>query len=260
MDIPTISLNTKANVPVVGLGTWQLKSDLNTVLSNAYAIGYRHIDTAKYYGNEEEIGHAIKKNAIPRDELFIATKLWGTDHGRAKAAIDESLERLGMDYVDLYLIHWPSHDSAMRQKTWKDMEAIYKSGKAKAIGVSNYDIEILREMDGYAEIRPAMNQVEVNPFSYPKELIEYCHEHKIVVTNYSPLVRGRRGTDDVLEKIAEAYGKTASQVMLRWGVQLGNIVIPKASQVKHLEENIDIFDFELTKDEMREIGGLGETY
>ncbi len=258
-DIPTITLNKGAKIPVVGIGTWQMRNVEHAVYT-ALEAGYRHIDTAKIYGNEKEIGQVLKKTPYARNEIFVTTKLWPSDHGRERplAAIDESLENLSLKYVDLYLVHWPSHSEKMRKDTWKAMEDIYKSKKAKAIGVSNYDIELLDELEGYAEILPAMNQIEVHPFWYRKELIDYCHEKKIAVTNYSPLMRKRDLDDPELQKISDTHEKTPAQILLRWGIQLGNIVIPKAETPEHIKEDIDIFDFELSDGEMQNLSALNQ--
>jgi methylglyoxal/glyoxal reductase len=257
-DIPTIELNTGAEVPVLGLGTWNLEGEAEAATLAALAAGYRHIDTAKIYNTEKEIGRALKKTDIPREEIFITTKLWTSDHGydRTLGAIDDSLGRLDLDYVDLYLIHWPTNDAGMLAETWKAMEDIYNLGKAKAIGVSNYELHHLREMDSYAEIMPAMDQIEVHPFWYRKDLVEYCHTHDIAVTNYSPLTRSQYLKESTIVAMAKQHKKTPAQVLLRWGIQIGNAVIPKSANPKHIKENIDIFDFELSEEEMDQLSEL----
>jgi len=258
MEIPTIELNTGDEVPVIGLGTWNLEGQAEAAVLEALKTGYRHIDTAKIYGTEKEIGRSLKKTSVAREEIFVTTKVWNSDQGydRTLGAIEDSLSKLDLDYVDLYLVHWPSADEHVREETWKAMEAIYTDGKAKAIGVSNYELHHLREMDSYAEIMPAMNQIEVHPFWYRKDLVDYCHSHDIAVTNYSPLTRKEHLGDKTIVQIAERHKKTPAQVMLRWGMQLGDIVIPKASSPKHIKENIDIFDFELTQNEMEDLAEL----
>ncbi len=260
MEIPTIELNTGAEVPVIGLGTWDMEGEAEASVLEALQAGYRHLDTAKIYGTEKEIGRALRKSDVPREEIFVTTKVWNTDQGEegTLAAIDASLSKLDLDYVDLYLIHWPHHSERIREETWKAMEAIYNDGKAKAIGVSNYELHLLREMDSYAEIMPAMNQIEVHPFWYRKDLVDYCHAHDIAVTNYSPLTRREHLEDPVIANIAKRNGKSPAQVLLRWGVQLGNIVIPKAAKPAHIRENIEIFDFELTKKDIEELAELDQ--
>jgi diketogulonate reductase-like aldo/keto reductase len=258
MAIPTIEINTGAEVPVVGLGTWEMEGEAEKATLDAFDAGYRHIDTAKIYVTEKEIGRALKKTEIPREELFITTKVWNSDQGyeRTLEAIEDSLAKLDQEYVDLYLIHWPNDDARMREETWKAMEALYTDGKAKAIGVSNYELHHLREMDSYAEIMPAMNQIEVHPFWYRKDLIDYCHTHDIAVTNYSPLVRQQHLEESTIVAISTEHKKTPAQVLLRWGVQLGNIVIPKSANPKHIKENIAIFDFELSSKNMEDLAEL----
>jgi len=259
-DIPTVELNTGVQVPIVGLGTWNLEGSAEAATLAALGAGYRHIDTAKIYGTEKEIGRALKKSDVPREDIFITTKLWTSDQGydRTMTAIEDSLSKLDMDFVDLYLIHWPTDDDELRIETWKAMEDIYNDGKAKAIGVSNYELHHLREMDSYAEIMPAMNQIEVHPFWYRKDLVDYCHTHDIAVTNYSPLTRAHYLKEQVIADIAKRHKKTPAQVLLRWGVQMGDVVIPKSGNPKHIQENIDIFDFELTPAEMEQLSALSD--
>ncbi len=259
--VKTLELNTGAQVPVVGFGTWKLNgADAERACSEAFDAGYRHIDTAKMYQNVAEVGRAIAKCALARKEIFVTTKLWANAQGcdDAPVAIDESLRKLGLEYVDLYLIHWPVDSAKLRQETWKAMEEIYASGKAKAIGVSNYGEELLEEMSEYAKIVPSMNQIEVNPFVCDKSLIDYCHAHNIVVTNYKPLTRALQLGHPVIIEIAKEYGKTAAQVLLRWGIELGNVVIPKSSKSEHIKENIDIFDFKLSTEDMARLDELNQ--
>lgn len=263
--IPAISLNNGAAMPVLGIGTWDMQ-DTEQAIQWALEAGYRHIDTAKIYDTEEGIGKAVRQSAIPREELFIVTKLWNTDQGynTALMAMDESLAKLQMDYVDLYLVHWPTTDEwsgeNKREETWKAMEEIFHSGKARTIGVSNYKREHLEEMKIYAAIPPAVNQIEFHPFWFRKELMDYCHEHGIAVTDYCPLTRTKRLDNPVIGKIARKHEKTPAQVLLRWGIQHGNIVIPQSSNQAHIQENMDIFDFELEEQDMINLNGLNQNW
>lgn len=251
-------------MPTVGLGTWNLAGRVEEPVLAALTAGYRHIDTAKVYDTEEGIGRAITKSSTPREDIFITTKLANHNQGyeSALAAIDESLEKLGMTYVDLYLIHWPFTEETegenRREETWRAMEEIHAKGKAKAIGVSNFEIEHLKEMDGYAKIKPAVNQIELHPFWYRKELVGYCRAKNIAVTAYSPLTRREYFGHETLKSIAEAHGKSVAQVLLRWNLQHGNVVIPKSASPEHIAENIDVFGFELSGDDMWKLDSLNE--
>lgn len=268
MDIPTKKLNNGINIPTLGLGTWKAKegNEVEKAVLWALQSGYRLIDTAKIYGNEEGVGEAIAQSGIPRKQIFVTTKLWNVDQGYKEAllAIDESLARLGMDYVDLYLIHWPftnrTSGENKRAETWKAMEEIYKAGKAKAIGVSNYTIEHLEEIQTYAAVTPAVNQVEFHPFLYQKELMGYCQNNNIALEAYCPLSQGHRLQNEQILQIAQGHKKTSAQVMLRWSIQHGNIVIPKSIHKERIEKNLQIFDFELSGKEMGILDGLNVNY
>lgn len=258
-------LSNGVRIPSLGFGTWGLANG-KEVQSVVWALeaGYRHIDTAKVYGSEGAVGQAVRSSAIPREEMFITTKLWNSDQGYepTSRAIDASLEALSMEYVDLYLVHWPFTDEMVgdnkREKTWRAMEEVLASGKAKAIGVSNYLVEHLEEMRGYATVLPMVNQVECHPFWFRGELIDYCHEKGIVVTNYSPLTRGTMLDHALIQTIADEHEKTPAQILLRWGLQHGSVVIPKSSNKEHIEENLHIFDFTLPEIDMRALDGLNE--
>jgi len=259
-------LNNGTSIPVLGLGVWQMAEGGETANAVKWALqtGYRLIDTAKIYGNEAEVGRAIKESGVPREQLFVTTKLWNEDQGYEPAlkAINASLERLGMDYIDLYLIHWPFYDREKtgnkREETWKAMEEIYRSGKAKAIGVSNYTIEHLEEMKNYAKILPAVNQVEFHPFLYQRDLLDYCWQNDIVLEAYSPLVHGKKLEDERITAIAKKYGKSNVQVLIRWSLQHGNVVIPKSSHKERIEENFNVFDFTLDALDMKDLDDLNE--
>ena len=256
----TIKLNNDVKIPVLGLGTWQIKGKdvINAVLW-ALEAGYRHIDTAKLYGNEKEIGIAIKESDIPRKELFITTKLWDSDQGfdKAYAAFNNSLRKLDLSFVDLYLIHWPRK---LRNETWKALEKIYDEGKARAIGVSNFAIHHLEELLINTEIVPAVNQVEFSPFLYQKDLLEYCKEHEIQLEAYSPLTKGRKITDSRLADVSAKYSKTPAQILIRWVLQHEVIVIPKSSNKARIVENANVFDFSISEENMEFLNSFGDRF
>ncbi len=255
-----VALHNGIKMPIVGFGTWKIlpNSKAQRVVSSALSAGYRYIDTARIYLNEKGVGAAINDSGIARDKIFVSTKLWNSDQGseKPKKAFDRSLKRLGLDYVDLYLLHWPVTDK--RLESWRALEDIYKSGRAKAIGVCNFTEEHLAELLDNCEIAPMVNQVEFHPFLYQKMLLEYCNEHNIHVEAYSPLAHGRRMQDKTIMEIANKYSKSTAQIMLRWNIQLGNIVIPKSTSRERIEENADIFDLEIDKKDMDRIENLNE--
>jgi diketogulonate reductase-like aldo/keto reductase len=228
-------------------------------VAEALNTGYRLIDTAMVYGNEKGVGAAIRDSKIPRDEIFLTTKLWNSDQGYESGlkAFETSLTRLGLDYVDLYLIHWP-RGTELTRESWKALEEIHASGRAKNIGVSNFDVDELKELLSYAKTPPAVNQIELHPFIYKEQrpVVEYCQEKGIVVEAYSPLAQAKQMNHPVINEIAEQSGKTAGQVMLRWAVQQGTVPIPKTSHQERMAENLDIFDFELSEAQMTSLDGL----
>ncbi|MBI2667704.1 aldo/keto reductase [Candidatus Woesearchaeota archaeon] len=257
MDINSkVNLNNNLKMPVIGLGTWQIrgKSAENSVLY-ALEAGYRLIDTASFYNNEEEVGNAIKKSGIPRGDLFITTKIWNSEHNDPEKAFNKSLKKLNLDYIDLYLIHWPVQE---RLKTWKILERLYKEGKCKAIGVSNFTINHIKELLNNSEIIPAVNQVEFSPYLYQKELLEFCKLKKIALEAYSPLTRGANLDDEKLADIARKYNKSTAQILIKWGIQHGLIVIPKSSNKDRIYENINIFDFNIAKKDMEHLDSLND--
>jgi diketogulonate reductase-like aldo/keto reductase len=262
MDVvATKALNTKHEMPAVGLGVWQMAEgrEVRRAVTSALGSGYRLIDTARIYGNEIGVGEAIRQSDIDRSEIFLTTKLWNDDHGyhEARRGIEGSLGRLNVDYLDLYLIHWP--DGGKRVETWQAMEEFQGEGKVRSIGVSNFEIEHLEELAAAGLSVPAVNQIKFHPFVYGKqrELLEYCRENGIVVEAYSPLARARQMDEEILRTVAERHGKTPAQVMLRWALQHGTVVIPKSANPDRIKQNIDVFDFELTEDEMDRINKLG---
>lgn len=258
----TLKLNNGINIPILGLGVWQAAEgeEVEDAVRIALAAGYRLIDTAKIYGNEMGVGTAIKAASVAREDLFVTTKLWNEDQGYDSAlqAIDTSLTELQLSYVDLYLVHWPNSDRAVREETWRAMEAIFNSGKAKAIGVSNYTVAHLQEMDNYATIPPSVNQVEMHPFVYDESLLAACTERNIVPEAYSPLSRGERLMDSRITEVAATYGKTNAQILIRWGLQHNMVVIPKSVREERILENMDVFDFNLSAEDMATLDGLAE--
>jgi len=263
-----ITLNNGVEMPVIGLGVWKIEEgeQVENAVKFALDAGYRMIDTAKIYKNEIGVGKALNKYGLLREEFFVTTKVWNEDQGyeNTLAAIDESLKKLGLAYVDLYLVHWPTADTEVttsinkRQETWKAMEEIYKSGRARAIGVSNYTMAHLEEMKEYATIMPAVNQVEFNPFLFQEGLLNYCKKHNIALEAYSPLSRGKKVEDSRILNIASKYKKTGPEILLRWGLQHGAIVIPRSTKKEHIQENINIFDFEISAEDMKEIDMMDE--
>lgn len=248
-------------MPAIGFGTWQilLNGRAKRVVTEAIASGYRLIDTAMVYGNEKGVGAAVRGSGVPREELYVTTKLWNFDQGYESGlrAIDTSLSRLGLDYVDLYLIHWPRGSELTRQ-SWKALEEIHASGRAKNIGVSNFGVEELQELVAYAKVKPAVNQIEFHPFIYQdqKPILEFCKKHGIITQAYSPLARGRGIDNDVIEEIAAETGKTNGQVLLRWALQHGTVPLPKSTHKSRKDENIAIFDFELKPSQMKRLNNL----
>lgn len=255
-----VTLNNGVHMPKLGFGVWQVPNEEATpAVEKAIEVGYRLIDTATVYQNETGVGKAIANSQVPREELFITTKLWNADHGYEKAlkAFEESIERLGLDYVDLYLIHWPCPDFGLYIETYKALEKLYKDGRVKAIGVSNFNIEHLEKIFAECEVVPVVNQVECHPYLQQKELKEFCAKHNIYIEAYSPLMNGRDVlNDEVITNIAEKHNKTAAQVILRWHLQNNTIVIPKSVTPSRIEENFNVFDFKLTDEDMEKISTL----
>ncbi|MFD5599731.1 aldo/keto reductase [Leucobacter sp. NPDC058333] len=256
LPIPNLSLSSGTTIPQLGAGVYLVKpGEAVDVVGTALEVGYRHIDTASLYGNEAEVGAAIAKSGLARDEVFVTTKLWNTDQSRAAEAFQESLDRLALDRVDLYLIHWPQPMYGEALGAWRSLIDIADSGRASAIGVSNFEISDLRQLIDETGVVPAVNQIELHPLHQRRELVEFCTEHGIVVEAWGPLAQGKSDLferEELLE-IARAHGKSAAQVVLRWHVQQGRVVFPKTVRRARLIENADIFDFALTDGELATI-------
>lgn len=262
-DVPSILLNNGKTIPQFGFGVFQIKpEDTAEATQRAFDAGYRHIDTAQMYGNEREVGEAVAKSGIDRDELFITSKLNNGFHrpDDAKRAFDETLDKLGSDYVDLFLIHWPlptRYDGDF-VSTWQTLEEFYREGRARSIGVSNFTTKHIGRLLAETDVVPAVNQIEVHPYLTQDELRGYCAEHQIAVEAWSPIAQGKVLDDPVLTSIAEKYGKTVAQVVLRWHIERGDIVFPKSTTPERIVENISIFDFELDGDDVETISSVNK--
>jgi diketogulonate reductase-like aldo/keto reductase len=255
-----LPLNSGAPIPQLGLGVWQTPRGRATrnAVAAALSLGYRHIDTAHIYGNEADVGAAVRASDVPREEIFVTTKLWNDDQGYDPAlrAFDESLRRLGLDYVDLYLIHWPV--PGRRLESWRALESLHRDGRARAIGVSNYMRPHLKELLAKAKVVPAVNQIEVSPFLQQRDARAACAASGIIVEAYSPLTRGRRLDHPAVQGIAQRFGRSPAQVLLRWGIQHGLVVLPKSANPDRIAQNGAIFDFTLDTKAMAELDALDE--
>jgi 2,5-diketo-D-gluconate reductase A len=261
-NVPAIQLNSGASIPQLGFGVFQIDpKDTAATVQTAFEVGYRHIDTAQMYGNEAEVGEAIARSGLSRDQLFITTKCNNSNHGYddSQRALDESLSKLGLDFVDLYLIHWPLPGKDLYVQTWQGLEQAAKDGKARSIGVSNFKEHHLDRLAQETDTTPAVNQIELHPHLQQPEMREYDRSHGIATEAWSPIGQGKGVIDDDrIGSIAQAHGKTPAQVTLRWHIQLGNIIFPKSVTESRIRENFEIFDFELTDDEMSTIGSLDQ--
>lgn len=257
---PTITLRGGAKIPVIGLGVYQNPPGETThrAVLDALALGYRHIDTARIYDNEEDVGRAVRASGVAREDVFLTTKLWNSDHGydRTLRACEASLARLGVAYLDLFLVHWPV--ARLRKDTWRAMVKLKDDGKCRAIGVSNFMVQHLEELFEASDVLPEVNQIELHPFLYPRDVIDLCEKHGIVVEAYSPLTRGERLGDRRIASIAKALGRTPAQVLVRWGVQHGWVSLPKSKRRARIEENAQVFDFEIPEEHMATLDGLNE--
>ena len=259
MKDKVIKLSNGVDIPVLGFGTYKMENGKEAFESISYAleVGYRHIDTAKIYENEETVGEAINKSGINREEIFLTTKVWNTDRGydNTLKAFETSLKKLNTDYIDLYLIHWPND---LNVETWRALERLYKEKKVRAIGVSNFKEYHLEEIFENCEITPMINQVEFHPELTQPELYEFCNSRNIVLEAWSPLMKGKIFFIDLLKELSEIYNKTIPQIVLRWNIQLGVVTIPKSVTKERIRENFDVFDFELSKEHMEKINSLNK--
>jgi 2,5-diketo-D-gluconate reductase A len=258
--VPSITLNNGVEIPQLGFGVFQIPADqTKDATLSALEVGYRHIDTAEMYGNEKGVGAGIRASGVPREEVFVTSKLNNGFHAHDDAlkAFDGTLEALGSDYVDLFLIHWPLPGIDVDYvETWKALEEIYGSGRAKSIGVSNFNAHHLRKLHGETEVIPAVNQIEVHPYLAQDELRAFNAQHQIATEVWSPIAQGKVLDDPTIVRVAERHGKTPAQVTLRWHLQRGDIVFPKSVTRSRVEENFDLFDFELSGTDMTDITGL----
>lgn len=255
-------LNNGVEIPALGLGVFRMEDEKEAYNSvrKAIDLGYRHIDTAMIYDNEAPIGRAIRESGVNRDEFFVTTKLWNDDiaNDNAQKAFEKSLLTLGLDYVDLYLVHWPIKDKYV--SVWQEMEQIAQSGKARAVGVSNYQENHLQEIINLKSLVPAVNQIELHPYLSQKPLVEFCTQHNIKVASWSPLCANKNNLlqEPSLKAIGEKHSKTSAQVVLRWNIERGLVVIPKSSNPVRQAENLDVFNFELSDADIQKIDSLNK--
>ena len=261
--VPDIMLNNGRTIPQLGFGVFQVKpEDTVEAVTTALQTGYRHIDTAEMYGNEQEVGEAIAKSGLARADVFVTTKLSNDAHlpDDARAAFDLSLEALGLDYVDLFLIHWPlptRYDGDF-VSTWRTLEEFYRDGRARSIGVSNFQPHHIRRLHAEAEIPPALNQIEVHPYLTQDDVRAFCAEHQIAIEGWSPIAQGEVLEDPTINEIAERAGQTPAQVVLRWHIERGDIIFPKSVTASRIRENFDIFGFELSGEDVEAISALNK--
>src|SRR3990170_6518669 len=258
----TVKLNNGVDIPLLCLWVYQSPPGKTTqdAVKHALKCGYRLVDTARIYGNEQDVGLAIRESRMPREEVFVTTKLWNSDHGYDSTirACEESLRRLGLEYLDLYLVHWPV--SGVRNESWRAMEKLLRDGKCRAIGVSNYTINHLNDLLASSNTIPAVNQVEFHPFLYQQKLLEYCQGHGIQLEAYSPLTRGERLNHSQVSAVAKRHSRTSAQVLIRWALQHRIIAIPKSVRKERILENSRVFDFVLTPEDMKVLDILHEGF
>ncbi len=258
--VPSLTLNNGVEIPQLGFGVWQIPAeDVVGPVTTAIETGYRLIDTAAIYGNEEGVGKAIAESGVARDELFVTTKVWNSDQGydSTMRAFDASLNRLGLEYVDLYLIHWPVPARDRYVDTWRALEKVAADGRSRSIGVSNFKRAHLQRLFDETDVVPAVNQIELHPRLPQEDMRAFHEEHGIVTQAWSPIGQGQGLLDDpVIGELASAHGRTPAQVVIRWHLQLGNNVFPKSANVQRIRENFDVFGFELGDDDMRKLATL----
>lgn len=258
---PILTLHDGVRMPQLGLGVWQVpNAQAAQVVGEALRVGYRAVDTAAVYGNEEGVGQAIRESEVPRKEVFVTTKVWNTDQGydATLRAMDASLKRLGMEYVDLYLIHWPVPAQDRFLETWRALERFRADGKARSIGVSNFKIPHLERLLNASEVVPSVNQIELHPYLQQRDLREFHAKHGIATESWSPLAKGQILGDPVLGQIAAKHGKSPAQVVIRWHLDSGLIVIPKSATPSRLPENLAVMDFALDADDMARLAALDQ--
>jgi diketogulonate reductase-like aldo/keto reductase len=258
----TVTLNNGVVMPALGLGVWAMREGAETENAVRWALdaGYRLVDTAKLYGNERSVGRAIRESGVPRAEIFVTTKIWPSQFFNPEAAFERSLAKLNIGYIDLYLIHFPVDFipgfGMLRKRVWDVLEKELARGRVRAIGVSNYSIARINEVLAHGRVPPAVNQVYFNPFAYKRELLQFCRGKNIVLEAYSPLTRARRLAHPVIQRIAAAHGRSPAQVLIRWALQHGTVVIPKSSHRERIIQNAQVFDFELGDGDMAALNAL----
>ena len=258
LQIPSVQLNNGISMPALGLGVYapEQQQEVGLAVESALSLGYRLIDAAAIYGNEIEVGQALKQSGVPRKELFVTSKVWMDDMGydSTMRAFEKSLKDLALDYMDLYLIHWPKDQH--RKETWKALESLYDQGVVKSIGVSNYYQKHLEELFVYAHVCPAVNQIELSPFCYLPEELTFCKQNNIQVEGYAPVVRGLKKEHPVLVDIARKWSKSTYQILIRWVIEQGAVTIPKSIHPERMIENAEVFDFALDAEDMARLAVL----
>jgi 2,5-diketo-D-gluconate reductase A len=258
MDIQTnVKLHSGGSMPVIGLGTWGLKGDIPSIVMTALAAGYRMIDTSSDYGSQSGIGEALALTDIPRSELYIVTKVEETDDAYKRTL--QNLEELQLEYIDLMLIHRPPQNGA-GEELWQGLIRAQKQGLVRDIGVSNYSEQQIQSLVASSGVYPVVNQIEWSPFGWSAQMLEFCEENDIVIQAYSPLTHDERLNEGVLQQMGEKYGKTPAQILVRWSLQMGLVPLPKSDNPTHIQENVDVFDFSLSSEDMEELRGLNEDF
>ncbi|MGI6153052.1 MAG: aldo/keto reductase [Christensenellaceae bacterium] len=244
-------------MPIVGFGTNKASpEDAYRSVRDALDAGYRHIDTATLYGNEADVGRAIAHSNVPREEIFITTKIWPTDFEKASETFDASMKLLGLDYLDLYLLHWPGSKVDLRHRVWDMMNEKREQGRLRSLGVSNFSVNHLEDLAAYSGTKPVTNQIEMHPLISQEDVVAYCSAHDIAITSWAPIFMGRFSEAPQMAELGKKYGKSAAQVTLRWHLQHGYIIIPKSAKKERIIENTQLFDFEISEEDMKLIDGM----